>query len=171
MYQTEYLKCDTHLPVYFPLPQFIVDADISSTSKLLFAVLLNRANLSQKNVWEDENGNIYCVYPIEDLAKVLGKGKTTVKNALNELSGCGLLERVRADFGRANRLYIKLPRDVDTVSKPPLIEPENRHSVGHKSKSKKASYPTPNNYIKQQNINYKRDVRFMDYSYEEGESL
>lgn len=171
MDQTEYLKCDTHLPVYFPLPQFLLDIKISSTSKILFAVLLNRANLSQKNVWEDENGNIYCVYPIEELAKTLGKGKTATKNALNELTEQGLLERVRAEFGRANRLYIKLPINIDVVSKPPLIEPAKRHSVGQKSTSKKAQYPTPNNYIKQQNINYKRDIRFMDYSYEEGESL
>lgn len=171
MNQTEYLKCDTHLPVYFPLPQFLLDIKISSTSKILFAVLLNRANLSQKNVWEDENGNIYCVYPIEELAKTLGKGKTATKNALNELTEHGLLERVRAEFGRANRLYIKLPINIDVVSKSPLIEPAKRHPVGQKSTSKKAQYPTPNNYIKQQNINYKRDIRFMGYSYEEGESL
>ena len=50
----------TPLPRYFPLPQFILDVDISSTSKILFALLLNRANLSQKNVWEDDEGHVYC---------------------------------------------------------------------------------------------------------------
>ena len=99
----------TPLPRYFPLPQFILDIDISSTSKILFALLLNRANLSQKNVWEDDEGHVYCTYTIEDMAKDMNKGMTAIKNSLNELTREGLLERVRADFGRANHLYIKIP--------------------------------------------------------------
>ena len=67
---------------------------------------------------------------------------------MNELSKLGLLERVRAEFGRANYLYIKIPKDVETVTKPPAIESENRQSVGRKSASKKASYPSANNYNK-----------------------
>ncbi len=59
----------TPLPRYFPLQQFILDVDISSTSKILFALLLNRADLSQKNVWEDDDGFVYCVYTIEDMEK------------------------------------------------------------------------------------------------------
>lgn len=39
----------------------------------------------------------------------MNKGQTAIKNSLNELSKLGLLERVRAEFGRANHLYIKIP--------------------------------------------------------------
>lgn len=81
----------TPLPRYFPLPQFILDVDISSTSKILFALLLNRANLSQKNVWEDDEGHVYCTYTIEDMAKDMNKGMTAIKNSLNELTREGLL--------------------------------------------------------------------------------
>lgn len=71
----------TPLLRYFPLPQFLLDVDISSTSKIVFALLLNRANLSQKNVWEDEVGHVYWVYTIEDMAKDMNKGLTAIKNS------------------------------------------------------------------------------------------
>jgi len=107
---------------------------------------------------------------IEALAADMKKGQTAIKNSLNELSKLGLLERVRAEFGRANHLYIKIPKGVETVAKPPAIESENRQSVGHKSASKKARYPSANNYNKSHNY-YNRLITEMDYSFKEGESL
>ena len=147
----------TPIPRYFPLPHFILDVDISSTAKTLFALLLNRANLSQKNVWEDNDGRVYCVYTIEDMAKDMNKGVTAIKNSLNELTKEGLWEHVRADFGRANHLYIKIPIDVDTVSKPTAIEPEKQQAVGYKSAPNKARYPSTNNFNKTLNYNNQRD--------------
>ena len=167
--ETTYMDSETVLPRYYPLPQFLLDLNISSTAKILYALLLNRANLSQKNAWEDEQGHVYCVYTIDELAADMKKGQTAIKNALNELSKQGLLERVRAEFGRANHLYIKIPKDVETVTKSPVIESENRHSVGHKSASKKARYPSANNYNKSNNY-YTRLITEMDYSFKEGES-
>ena len=168
--ETYYMDSGTPLPRYYPLPQFLLDLNISSTSKILYAVLLNRANLSQKNAWQDEQGQVYCVYTIEELAADMNKGQTAIKNSLNELGKLGLLERVRAEFGRANHLYIKIPKGVETVAKPPAIESENRQSVGHKSASKKARYPSANNYNKSHNY-YNRLITEMDYSFKEGESL
>lgn len=136
--ETVYMERGTPLPRYFLLPQFILDADISSTSKILFALLLNRANLSQKNVGEDDEGHVYCTYTIEDMAKDMNKGVTAIKNPLNELTREGLLERVRADFGQANHLHIKIPVGADTVSKPPVIKPEKQQAVGYKSAPNKA---------------------------------
>lgn len=129
--ETTYMDSETVLPRYYPLPQFLLDLNISSTAKILYALLLNRANLSQKNSWQDEQGQVYCVYTIEELAADMNKGQTAIKNSLNELGKLGLLERVRAEFGRANHLYIKIPKGVETVAKPPAIESENRQSVGY----------------------------------------
>ena len=168
--ETYYMDSGTPLPRYYPLPQFLLDLNISSTSKILYAVLLNRANLSQKNAWQDELGQVYCVYTIEELAADMNKGQTAIKNALNELSKLGLLERVRAEFGRANHLYIKIPKDVETVTKPPVIESESQPSVGRKPTSKKARYPSANNYNKSNNY-YTRLITELDYSFKEGESL
>ena len=45
--------------------------------------------------------------PIAEIAEMLDKGCTTIKGALNELDAAGLLERRRAGFSCANRLYVK----------------------------------------------------------------
>lgn len=67
-------------------------------------------------------------------------------------------------------MYIKIPKDVETVTKPPVIESENRQAVGHKTASKKARYPSANNYNKSNN-HYTRLIKELDYSFKEGESL
>ncbi|MCI6466800.1 MAG: replication initiator protein A [Faecalicatena sp.] len=164
--ETYYMNSGTPLPRYYPLPQFLLDLNISSTSNILYALLLNSANLSQKNAWEDEKGHVYFVYTIEALAADMKKGQTAIKNSLNELSKIGLLERVRAEFGRANHLYIKIPKDVELVSKPPVIESDKRRSVGQKSTSKKARYSPANNYYKTHNY-HTRLVSEIDYSFKE----
>lgn len=168
--ETIYMDSQTLLPRYYPLPQFLLELNISSTAKILYALLMNRANLSQKNAWEDEQGRVYFVYTIEELAADMKKGQTAIKNALNELSKQGLLERVRAEFGRVNHLYIKIPKDVETVGKPTVITSQKQPSVGHKSTPKKARYPSTNNYNKSNNY-YTRLITEMDYSFKEGESL
>ncbi|MFQ7289037.1 MAG: replication initiator protein A [Lacrimispora saccharolytica] len=46
---------------------------------------MDRASLSRKTGWKDEEGHIFVVYPIAYLADDLGKSHMTVKKALNEL--------------------------------------------------------------------------------------
>ena len=48
------LKPNMPLPQYLPYARFLLDADLSHTSKLLYTLLLDRATLSQKNNWVDD---------------------------------------------------------------------------------------------------------------------
>ena len=92
--------------------------------------LLDRSTLSQKNKWQDDEGRIYIIYPIAEIAEILDKGSTTIKGALNELDMAGLLERERGGFSAPNRLYVKVPRvpqvqfsDQLMAGNPTLTEP------------------------------------------------
>ena len=107
-----YMGAGTRLPPYIPYPKFLFRMELTQTAKLLYAVLLDRAMLSQANDWIDENGRIYLVFPVERMAEALDKSPMTVKNALNELDAAGLLERKRQGFSAPNRLYVKLPPEV-----------------------------------------------------------
>lgn len=107
-----YLTAGTTLPQFIPYPKFLFRMELTQTAKLLYALLLDRAMLSQANGWIDESGRIYLVFPIEKLAEVLDKSPMTVKNALNELDSAGLLERKRQGFSTPNRLYVKYPPEV-----------------------------------------------------------
>ena len=148
--ETIYVGLDTGLPPYLPYPRFLLKMDISQTAKLLYALLLDRTTLSQRNGWQDDQGRTFIVYPIAEIAEMLDKGQTAIKAALNELDAAGLLERKRAGFSAANRLYVKLPplvriSDPMTVGKATLISAENRPTDGRKSDLMTVGKPTPNN--------------------------
>lgn len=106
----DYIQMDTALPPYLPYPRFLLKMELSNTAKLLYALLLDRSTLSQKNGWQDDEGRTYIVYPITEIADILDRGCTTIKVALNELDAAGLLERKRMGFSAANRIYVKVPR-------------------------------------------------------------
>ena len=83
------------------------------------------------------------------------KGSTTIKGALNELDAAGLVERRRAGFSCANRLYVKVPAPVVqfpdqlTDRKPTLIGAEKRPTDSRKTDLMTVGKPSPN----QTNIN------------------
>ena len=77
----DYIRADTRLPAYLPYPRFLLKMEISQTAKLLYSLLLDRSTLSQKNKWLDDEGRIYIIYPIAEIAEILDKGSTTIKGA------------------------------------------------------------------------------------------
>ena len=46
---SDYMKTDTKLLPYLPFPRFLLGADLTQTAKVLYAVLLDRSNLSRAN--------------------------------------------------------------------------------------------------------------------------
>ena len=83
---------------------------LNSNSKLLYTLLLNRAMLSRKNNWIDENGDVYFVYSNEDLATAMGVSVKTITRSKKDLQACELL--IEQQTGRANRMYIYYPEKV-----------------------------------------------------------
>ena len=108
----EYITAETIIPPYLPYPRFLLKMDLSQTAKLLYALLLDRSTLSQKNGWQDSEGRTYIVYPVSEIAEMLDKGSTAIKAALNELDAARLLVRERRGFSAPNRLYVKIPQVV-----------------------------------------------------------
>ena len=109
------MTADTKLPPYLPYPRFLMEADLTQFSKLLYSVLLDRANLSLANGWQDDEGQIYIVFPVCKIANAVDRSPMTVKNALTELETVGLIERRRQGFSLPNRIYVKIPDGQDIV--------------------------------------------------------
>ena len=135
---TEYITADTILP------RFLLKMDLSQTAKLLYSLLLDRSELSQKNGWQDSEGRTYIVYPVSEIAEMLDKGSTAIKAALNELDAAGLLVRERRGFSAPNRLYVKVPQVpvVQFSDHMTAIQSENRPSDSRKSDPHKDGKPT-----------------------------
>lgn len=113
-----YFKKDTALPPFIPLPRFMIASEHSINAKLLYGLLLNRTMLSQKSGWVSEDGNVYVIYTIKQMADDLNRSERTVKTALNELENAGLIARVRQGWNRANRIFLHLPDGVQLSSPP-----------------------------------------------------
>ncbi len=142
----DYLTSDTSVPHYIPFPRFLLDMKLSHTAKLIYSVLLYRANLSKINGWIDEQGRVYITYPVTEIAENLHKGVSVIKEGLSALDRAGLTERKR-NFSAPDTIYVKLPTeglkaDPQTAGKPAISEPENRPTEGLKTDPQTAGKPT-----------------------------
>ncbi|MBQ9720630.1 MAG: replication initiator protein A [Oscillospiraceae bacterium] len=143
------MTADTRLPSYLPYPRFLLGADLTQTAKLIYAVLLDRANLSKTNGWIDEDARVFLMFPITEIANTVDRSPMTVKNALTELETAGLIERRRGGFSMPNRIYVKLPDGQDIVRladrKLPPCGKENCPTDGQKTVLMTDRKLSPNN--------------------------
>ncbi len=92
--------------------------DYTLNAKMLYGLLFNRTMLSQKNGWVSEEGYVYIIYTIKQMADDLGRSERTVKSALRELENAGLLTRTHQGVKKANMLFLKIPDGVQVSSRP-----------------------------------------------------
>lgn len=98
--------------VYFKVPSLLFSEnhfkDVSCLAKLLYGFLLDRAGLSRKNGWVDENGRLFIYFQQEEVAKLLNLSNVTVIKLFNELENkIGLIERVKQGQGKPVKIYVK----------------------------------------------------------------
>jgi len=80
--------------------------DLSSDSKILYSLLLNRTSLSSKNGWLDDNGYIFIIYTIENIMEDLNCWEKRAIKAMDELKKIGLVRSIRQGLGKPNILYV-----------------------------------------------------------------
>ena len=103
---------------YYQLPKVFFTNEkyknMSNDAKIAWALLKDRFELSVKNGWYDESGNIYFIYTNEDLKEILNVGNNKLSKIKKELQENDLLEQKRIGQGKPNRLYIKKPIITDS---------------------------------------------------------
>lgn len=160
----------TPLPRYLPFPKFLLDAQLSHTAKLLYALLLDRATLSRKNNWTDEQGRIYVVYPIPKLAQTLGCSFSSITCSLTELTNAGLIERTRSDFSKPSRIFLKIPHTAQQCAATLRIS----GSPDCAEMTNMIVQKCPPNYLNKNNLSFNHPTEQRDvplYEFREGESL
>ena len=95
---------------FFRVPKLLFESELykkmSAESKLLYAILKNRFELSVKNNWIDADGNIYFIFTVEEIGEMLGYGKDKVIKLKKELKKYDLLEEVRQGLNKPNLIYL-----------------------------------------------------------------
>jgi len=94
---------------FYQLPKFLFEKPfekLSNDSKVLYALLKDRHNLSVSNNWINERGEIYLLFKRENMQEMLNLSKPTITKAVNELIKAGLIEEERLGLNKANRIYL-----------------------------------------------------------------
>ncbi|HDA2618954.1 TPA: replication initiator protein A [Staphylococcus aureus] len=127
--QQQYRQKFYQLPkVFFTNDKYI---QLSNDAKIAYALLKDRLELSIKNNWFDENGDIFFIYTNENLKTILNCHKAKLIKIKKELTEADLLEQIRCGQGKPNKLYLMNPEitkeDIYEIRKQEESTDENRH--------------------------------------------
>lgn len=105
--------------VFFTNPKY---TKLSNDAKITWSILRDRLDLSIKNNWIDENGDIFFIYTNEKLKKILNiSSPNKLSKIKKELTRADLFSQVRVGLNKPNKLYLKKPEvtkaDVYCISK------------------------------------------------------
>ena len=96
---------------YYQIPQELFVNEkyknkLNSNSKILYAFLLDRLSLSQKNHWIDEDNNVYLIFTREEVQEKLNLSDKTVTKSFKILMEVNLVQEKRQGLGKPNLIYV-----------------------------------------------------------------
>lgn len=112
------IRRTTTFPWCYQFPKFLLEIPVSQTAKIIYMILYERARLSSKNDWVDASGNVFIIYPLNELVEDSGRSISAVKIAVKELEHAGLLEKEPGGFGRPNKLYVMVQPEFEPYQRP-----------------------------------------------------
>lgn len=103
-------------------------AGMSLEAKLAYTFLLNRFQLSRRNGWVNDLGEVFVVFPRKELARELRICEQKVTAAFRALKELDLIWEKRCGRGDANQIYLATvtPQDDPDYSSSPFVPPEEK---------------------------------------------
>ena len=104
-------------------------ADMSLDAKVAYTFLLNRFQLSRRNGWVNDHGEVFVIFPRRELARELRIGEKRVTAAFQRLAELNLIWEKRCGRGDANQIYLASvqPEDDPAYTCAPFISEEPEH--------------------------------------------
>lgn len=110
---------------YYQMPKSLFSykayIGLSLQAKVIYCILKDRMNLSRRNRWIDQNGDIYLMFQQQEIADILHVNKSTVCRDMKNLVAYGLIEISDQGRGRCHRIYInkiivpESPNDISDI--------------------------------------------------------
>ena len=135
---------------------------ISAEAKLLYSLLFDRTELSNKNGWLDDQNRVYIIFTIAEIKECMNCGNKKAIQLLDELENkAGLIERKRQGLGKPNLIYVKsFFRTVDKYGERHFLKCQNDTSGSMKMTPQEVSESHPTN-----TDNKKTDMNHTDLSF------
>ena len=96
---------------FFRIPRALVKderfCDLSTDSKLLYGLMLDRMDLSLKNNWQDAEGRVFIYFTLEEIQTILSCGHNKAVHLMAELEQYDLIKRVKQGQGKPAKIYVK----------------------------------------------------------------
>ena len=108
-------------------------------AKALYAMLLDRADLSAENGWRELDGRVFLYFTLEEARRLLGRGRNKTAAAMRELEDAGLIFRKRQGQGKPAKIYVTpplLPEAEDASEEAPAMSPETEEQMTEKRESR-----------------------------------
>ena len=122
-FMREFYKLTVNSPAtsYIPLPRFLLqDAafqDLSNDSKVLYAMLLDRASISRQNGYVEPDGTIRLYFTLEQAQVKLHRSRQSATRIFRELECSGLIIRRKQGLGRPALITLNYPADAKLIVK------------------------------------------------------
>lgn len=127
------LMCQTDVQsiYHMQMPRWLFSdpryCEMSLDAKVAYTFLLNRFQLSRRNGWVNEHGEVFVIFPRKALAKELRICEQRVTAAFKKLVELKLVWEKRCGRGDANQIYLArvIPMDDPDYSSAPFV-PEGK---------------------------------------------
>lgn len=105
-------------------------ADMSLEAKVVYTFLLNRFQLSRRNGWVNDYGEVFVIFPRKELARELRICEQRVTAAFKKLVELNLVWEKRCGRGDANQIYLAnvQPQDDPSYSSAPFVSGHDGNS-------------------------------------------
>lgn len=91
---------------FMVIPYWLDDLSISIAAKWLYAKALRRLRLSISKGWKDEDGNPFCYYRRDEMARDLDTSLRSVDRYISELKDLGLVLIIQGYGQKPSRIYL-----------------------------------------------------------------
>lgn len=121
-------------------------ADMSLDAKVTYTFLLNRFQLSRRNGWVNDFGEVFVIFPRKELARELRICEQRVTAAFKKLVELKLVWEKRCGRGDANQIYLASvePLDNPSYSSAPFVpETDNDSRTAESEGLDSAGFPMP----------------------------
>jgi cell fate (sporulation/competence/biofilm development) regulator YmcA (YheA/YmcA/DUF963 family) len=101
---------------FYQLPKFLFEgefAKLGNDARVLYSMLRDRHELSIKNKWVNNIGEVYLIFSRENMREILGLSENTILKSMNALKKFNLIEEERQGLGRANKIYLLSVENLD----------------------------------------------------------
>ena len=129
--------------------------DLSLEAKMIYTLFIDRLELSKKNNWVNEKGEVYLIFKRNDIGDILNITDKTVTKAIKELKDIKLVFESRRGLGKPNLIYIgKLNIENQETENLPFITGKNSEIESRKNTTNESEKrPTSNTNINNTNFN------------------